>query len=620
MNRSVPLFLAILLLLGCSKVLAQTAAFTYQGKLTTGGAAANVPHDFIFKLFSLPASGTQVASDVVRDDVPVTAGSFTVSLDFGSLPFISATGNYLEIWVRLGTDTGAYTTLTPRQPITSSPFAIRTISAESASAADSLSESCFMCVSDGNISAIDGSKVVGPVATASTAGNVTGVVPIANGGTGSSTQNFVDTTTNQFVSGDKIFSGNVTTLFGGRFNGDGRGLTNVPGTMTWQAIFSSSQAVRNNGYLASSSSQLMLTLPPSASMVPGDTVRISGAGTGGWKIAQNADQSVLGANLGSIGLDWTPRESQRPWRSIASSADGSKLVALAQGGLIYTSTDSGVSWTPRESARQWYAAASSADGSKLVAVVNNGGQIYTSTDSGVSWIPRESNRNWYSVASSADGTKLVAGTNLGQIYTSTDSGVTWTPRDTNRVWRSVASSADGTKLAAAVPSGQIYTSSDSGVTWVPRGNPGAWQSVASSADGTKLVAVGNFMPVYTSTDSGVTWTPRGLNVSRNAVASSADGSKLVAVANGGRIYTSVDSGVSWTARENDRNWYPVASSADGSKLIAGVDIGLIYTVNQNTTPGVGGYLTGAQFTAVELQYIGNGQFIPLSHAGTISIF
>ncbi len=38
----------------------------------------------------------------------------------------------------------------------------------------------------------------------------------------------------------------------------------------------------------------------------------------------------------------------------------------------------GETWTPRESNRNWAAVASSADGSKLVAVVINGGQIYTS--------------------------------------------------------------------------------------------------------------------------------------------------------------------------------------------------------------------------------------------------
>ena len=106
-------------------------------------------------------------------------------------------------------------------------------------------------------------------------------------------------------------------------------------------------------------------------------------------------------------------------------------MAVGYIGQIYTSTDSGVTWTAHESNRNWYSVASSADGTKLVALPESG-QIYTSTDSGVSWTARASNREWRSVASSADGTKLVAvvgGSYVGQIHTSTDSGVNWTARE-----------------------------------------------------------------------------------------------------------------------------------------------------------------------------------------------
>ena len=75
----------------------------------------------------------------------------------------------------------------------------------------------------------------------------------------------------------------------------------------------------------------------------------------------------------------------RNWKSVASSADGLKLVAAEYGGKIYSSADAGVTWTARESARPWYAVASSSDGAKLTAVVYGGG-IYTSTDSGATWV------------------------------------------------------------------------------------------------------------------------------------------------------------------------------------------------------------------------------------------
>jgi hypothetical protein len=64
------------------------------------------------------------------------------------------------------------------------------------------------------------------------------------------------------------------------------------------------------------------------------------------------------------------------WSSVASSADGTKLVAVFanySGSGIFTSTDSGNTWTSNNvSGGGWTSVASSADGSKLVAVANGG--------------------------------------------------------------------------------------------------------------------------------------------------------------------------------------------------------------------------------------------------------
>jgi len=275
----------------------------------------------------------------------------------------------------------------------------------------------------------------------------------------------------------------------------------------------------------------------------------------------------------------------RGWISVASSADGVKLVAAVNGGQVYTSTDSGVTWTPRDSSRNWQSVASSSNGVKLVAVVghnnagtDSGGRIYTSTDSGATWTPRESNRGWLSVASSSDGVKLVAGVNGGQIYISTDSGLSWTARGIIHYWFSVISSSDAVKLVAVANSGYIYTSIDSGVTWTPSESTGTgfWRSVAASSDGVKLI-VGNSGYIFGSTDSGVNWTPIKNISGYKYVASSSNGVKLVAAVNGGQIYTSADSGATWTARESNRQWQSVASSSDGVKLVAVVSGGQIYT-------------------------------------------
>ena len=199
--------------------------------------------------------------------------------------------------------------------------------------------------------------------------------------------------------------------FTGTFTGNGTGLTNVPGTVPWQTVAGTAQtAAANQGYLLTNDALTMLTLPATANL--GDVVTVSGVGSNGWQVTAEA---IVG---GTSGVNWTPRESNRGWRSVASSADGSKLVAVVDGGRIYTSTDSGVSRTPRESNRDWRSIASSADGSKLAAVVLNG-QIYTSITvlSGVAGTSVQlqylGDGRWQPLAaqvSSLDASKITSGT------------------------------------------------------------------------------------------------------------------------------------------------------------------------------------------------------------------
>jgi hypothetical protein len=319
---------------------------------------------------------------------------------------------------------------------------------------------------------------------------------------------------------------------------------------------------------------------------------------GNGTLSKNGVAVTVGALVSPTGLGagtiWTARESNRDWRSVASSADGTKLVAVDYNGYIYTSIDSGQNWIERDDIRSWYSVASSSDGSRLVAVEYNG-FIYTSTNSGITWTGQtgSGSHSWRSVTSSADGTHLAAVAD--RIYTSSDSGVTWTPRDSTRAWQSIASSADGIKLVACAYDDYIYTSVDSGATWTAQATKGLdgssvpvkgyWNGLASSSDGTRLVAVAEADRIYTSTDSGVTWSARESVRDWFSVASSSDGTRLIAGATGigfsfGLIYTSSDSGATWTGHESAREWYSVASSSDGNQLVA-VDgnNGAIYTSN-----------------------------------------
>jgi hypothetical protein len=130
-------------------------------------------------------------------------------------------------------------------------------------------------------------------------------------------------------------------------------------------------------------------------------------------------------------------------------------------GTIYISTDGGANWTRATNApnANWIDIASSADGKKLLAVAN-GGNVYSSTDWGNTWTTNNLplNSSWYACASSANGTKLVVVSQKAGIYSSTDSGAHWTSNNAPfLIWQAVAMSADGNRMFATAWGGGIWT-------------------------------------------------------------------------------------------------------------------------------------------------------------------
>lgn len=102
------------------------ATITYQGRLTDAGGAANGQYDLRFTAYDALTDGTVQSSSIPIENVQVTNGIFTVQLNFGSAFTGNDKAKFLEIAVRPGASSGTdpFTTLTPRQPITSVPFAI----------------------------------------------------------------------------------------------------------------------------------------------------------------------------------------------------------------------------------------------------------------------------------------------------------------------------------------------------------------------------------------------------------------------------------------------------------------------------------------------------------------
>ncbi len=103
-------------------------AFTYQGRLIDGERPANGAYDFEFKLYDAPRASNQKGKTVNIDDNDVENGIFTVELDFaeGDPNVFNGDARWLEIAVRPGdsNDPNDFATLSPRQEITPTPYAI----------------------------------------------------------------------------------------------------------------------------------------------------------------------------------------------------------------------------------------------------------------------------------------------------------------------------------------------------------------------------------------------------------------------------------------------------------------------------------------------------------------
>lgn len=418
----------------------------------------------------------------------------------------------------------------------------------------------------------------------------------------------------------------------GTFDGDGSGLTGIRGSTPWQiATAGTNFALPNTGYLVTNKAEVTVVL--SAQRV-GDIIRVAGPNPGAWRI--------LGPVLAShfkpgAGLKFVSRDSARLWSGVASSADGSKLVAVLRttaAPAIYLSTNSGTTWAtpPVTPQKNFHAVASSADGSRLIAAAE-GDQLFLSSDSGQSWSPRSVKVFWSGVAASENGTNIIAvaqtaGGTPGPVYTSADGGEVWTLRSGagSRVWTGVAMAADASRMVAAAAGDRLLVSVDRGVTWADFNSPIAtWMGVASSADGLSLAAAPFNAPIVTSSNGGTNWIahPSSGSFAWTAIACSADGNKIMAAVDNGAIYISMDAGNTWRARTAAFNWRGLAANADFSQLIgvapsAAIQISQAPKILPQTTTD--GYLIGDEGSAVELQFVGgpgSGVFMPLSSQGTI---
>jgi len=249
-KKSLSFLLSLILVFVISNTaLAQTTSFTYQGKLSDTGTPANGNYDFQFKLFDTATvgTGTQQGGMVAVSNVTVTNGVFVAQLDFGvCATCFSGANRFLEIALKPSAGS-TFTTLSPRQQITATPYALKSLNA---TAADGLSVACVNCVTGSQIASVSGSAVTGTIPLASVpagSGNY-----IQNTSSPQATSNFnisgtgtagsFNATTQYNINGQRVLSnagtnnlfagagaGSVTTASNNSFVGASAGLMNTTG-------------------------------------------------------------------------------------------------------------------------------------------------------------------------------------------------------------------------------------------------------------------------------------------------------------------------------------------------------------------------------------------------------
>ena len=254
---------------------AQGTAFTYQGRLSSGPSGVTGLYDFRFAAYDAASGGNQIGSPVNLTAVGVTNGLVTVVLDFGANVF-TGSARYLDLASRTNGSVAAFVSMTPRQPLTPSPYA--TYAASAGSVVGNFS---------GDVTGTQGATVVQSVAGYSGSYLVSGAA-LANA---AGSQNYPGTIVKRDGLGS-FSAGNIS----GTFTGSGAGLTNIPtaalaGTISGAQIGTGAVA-QNNLAVAGTPGAGKIVSTDGTGLVWANAAAISGA----WSVTGNSG-TTPGANF-----------------------------------------------------------------------------------------------------------------------------------------------------------------------------------------------------------------------------------------------------------------------------------------------------------------------------------
>ena len=359
-----------------------------------------------------------------------------------------------------------------------------------------------------------------------------------------------------FVNSNQTFSGaNIFTNFNNSFQGSFFG----NGLVGWIATNGTAiQAVIDHGYLLTNPQLVTVTLPASAN--PGDIVRISGAGASGWQVRESSGQSILGN-----------------FASYSNSSPVDRRTVLITRTLPPRWTAPGC--------MQWAAAL----------------QVF-----------------WFPPIPVTLGVRLA----LCLLIVSP-----LPVQPMGKLFMRLQPSAPFICPPTVARRGQVISSGATAISCTADGSQYFTGNIACSGNGTYRAQFTS-SSISVSTNAGASYSALPVTAVRNltCLAVSGDCNRLVAGVSNGLLYGSANLGATWTSiTTTNQFWSGAWMSEDGSKFAAtvsnnGSTTGGIYDYAVNAVPNTistNSTISGSQGTAVELQCIGNNQWMPVSSSGTI---
>ena len=366
------------------------------------------------------------------------------------------------------------------------------------------------------------------------ASGVTGTLPVANGGTGSSTKNFVDLTTDQTIAGVKTFSGsstvvnqNLTVNAAGTtgqgiiLSDDGDIVDNNDGAATFR--FTGGVKINDGNGSAGTTTKITLANTGAITAAGGVTASqlISNVASGTAPLVVTSTTPVANLNIGGNAATATKFAATKNINGVAFDGSADITVAAAAGTLIGTTLASNVVSSSLTSVGT---ITTGTWNGTTIAIANGGTGATTKTTAFDALSPMTTAGDIIYGGTNGTGTRLAKGTD-GQVLTLASGVPTW---------------ASGVSTITSKTASYTLTTSDNYV-------------IASSGSGitfTLPTAVGN---------TGKEFTIK--NISANTVTINTTSSQKIVVDAANSAATTATLGI-----EASNNWIRVIS--DGTQWIA----------------------------------------------------